>query len=134
MISNDELQRKLQAESYKIICESISEEERTAMNLMPNQIIPTIIFLRNIQVALFRRFYEDKTYSRGNVEFEYCFEKWNSHEKKYITEPAVKKINLSFLKYLCKDIGIEFYIFEDRYHFELSKNSLYNDASKKYHI
>ena len=53
MIKEKELQKRLQEESYKIICESISEEERTAMNLTAEQIIPTIKLFRMIQYKLF---------------------------------------------------------------------------------
>lgn len=134
MISNDELHQKLQAESYKIICESISEEDRSAMNLTKEQIMPTIIFFRKMQKELFHKFFQGDIYNRGIAEYEYCFEKFNFEEDKFIIEPEVINVNLSFLKSLCLSVGIEFYTFEDRYHFETSKSNLCNDVKKKYHI
>ena len=52
MIDNRELHKRLQTESYRIICESISEEERKLMSLKEEEIIPTINIFRKIQIEL----------------------------------------------------------------------------------
>lgn len=134
MISNDKLQHKLQIASYTIITESLTEEERTMMNLQPSEIIPTISFFYKVQKELFQRFCETKTYLERNVEFEYCYEKWNYQTRNFYIEPAVSQVNFAFLKRLCQDNCIEFYKFEDRYHFETSNREIYNNTKKKFLI
>lgn len=131
MISNDELQHKLQIVSYEIIAESITEEERSMMNLQAEEIIPTISFFKKMQSALFDRYYNGKFYPGKNIEYEFCYEKWDFETQTFYHAPEIIQVNLAFLKLLCKENNIIFYTFEDRYHFEISSNNLYNDIKRK---
>ena len=85
MIDNKELYEKLQAESYRIICESISEEEIKTMNLSPEQVIPTINFFKKIQVELFEKFCEEPLLN-GESYYAYCYECYNK-DGNYVTKP-----------------------------------------------
>ena len=131
MISNEELQKKIQTVTYQIINESLSDAEKTAMNLTSEQIIPTINFFNKVQTILFTRFCEDKAYLGHNVEFECYYIDWDFKTQQFFTNPEVISVNLPLLNCLCQDRGIVFYTYEDRLHFDCPNGQIYNNIKKK---
>jgi len=129
MFKSDELHQKIQEETYKIICEGIDEYDRKLMQLAPNEIIPTINFFKRVQTALIDRLANNKP-----LEFECIYLNYDYETNKEYVAFELLNVNKSFLSYLCRDAGIEFYSFEDRYHFETTGNELCADIKKKYHV
>ena len=113
MIENDKLQERLQEESYKIISESITEEEIVSMQLTKEQIIPTIRFFKEIQKLIINNYLNcehDDYFGKGWINFCFDFE-----EVEFVgfTESSVdffknEKVNFSFLNALCENADIEF--------------------------
>ena len=134
MIKEEKLQKKLQRESYKIICKSISEQERTAMNLTAEQIIPTINFFKEIQLNLLDDFCEDARIFNSESIFEYCSEIYDYESKTFIKKTEFKSINMSFLECLCKDVGIKILSDEKNrfYLFKWLNGRIYDDIRRKY--
>lgn len=129
MKNNEELQQKIQEETYKIICESITTEECQEMNLMSEEIIPTINFFKQVQTTLV-----DKSTQNKLPEVEYIYQDFDFKSYKFYIVPELLHVNRNFLSRLCHNSGIEFYTFEDRYHFELTKTKINEDIKKKNHI
>lgn len=127
MINNNDLHQRIEKETFKIICESITEEDYQKFNLSKKQILPTLTFFKNVKSRLLERLSENKT-----LEFEILYIDYNRETEMFYIVPELAQVNRNLLNYLCQEVGITFYSFEDCYHFETTEQNLYNDLKKKY--
>ena len=136
MIDNKELHKRLQTESYRIICESISEEEIKSMNLLPEQVIPTINFFKKIQVKLFEEFCKEPLLN-GETRYAYYYESYDK-DANCIIKPEFENVNLLFLRCLCADAGIKISdpipCWGRIYLFKCENGNIYEGVRKKYLI
>lgn len=128
MINNNDLHRKIMFETFKIVYESLTEEDFQKFNLSREQVFPTINFFKKIQSHLLEHLTEDK-----NLYFQIPYIDYNRKTNKFFIVPELAQVNRDFLNYLCQEAGITFYCFEDCYHFETTKENLYTDLKKKYY-
>lgn len=121
MINNNELRDEI----YKIINESISEEERNSMNLTLNQIIPTIDLFKRAQRVLIEMYFDDQPRYNWNMGYYYS---------KKLKNSDINLINISLLQKLCKNSVIEFNFNNDTIElvFSWHYSDIENDIMKKY--
>lgn len=127
MINNNDLHQKIEKEIYKIICESITEEDYQKFNLSKEQILPTLTFFKKVKSHLLERLSENKM-----LEFETTYIDYNRETEMFYIVPELAQVNRNLLNYLCQEVGITFYSFEDCYHFETTEQNIYTDLKKKY--
>lgn len=119
MINNDNLKKQV----YKIISESITDEERKYLNLKEEQIIPTINLFTNIKWQL------TASYMMESHECEEINEEvsWNNVNDK-------DKISILFLGVLCVRDGINFEITKENINISWHISLVEKDIAKKYHL
>lgn len=127
MINNTDLNQRIEKEIYKIICESLTTEDYQKFNLSKEQVLPTLTFFKKVKSRLLDRLSENKT-----LEFEILYIDYNRETEKFFIVPELAQVNRNLLNYLCQEIGITFYSFEDCYHFETTIENIYTNLKKKY--
>lgn len=134
MIDNKELHKRLQTESYRIICESISEEERKSMSLKEEEIIPTINIFRKIQIELIEYLWTNDACLDYEESIEYEVLDYDLPISK------LEGINITFLKLLCESVGIKcvegsaYNPKDDELRFFWKNKCLKDDVKRKYLI
>lgn len=119
MINNNELRDEI----YKIINESISEEERNSMNLTLNQIIPTIDLFKRAQIALIEMYFDVQPRYRNS-----CY-----HYSRTLKDEDINVINMFLLQKLCENATIDFSFNNDTIKLSWYYLDIEVDMMKKYY-
>jgi len=119
MINNNELQNEI----CKIVRESISEEKIKSMNLIPEEIIPTINLFKNIQRALIEMYFGNSCIYRDRTYY-YSIN---------LKDANINAINIFLLQKLCENTSIEFSLNNDTIKLSWYYLDIEVDIMKKYY-